>query len=268
MMNVDTSVPALRSIGYNQFTGTVPETLKRFTNMRFVAVKNQLTGLNNALCSQRDWFKGEVGEIIDKGGDDDGCDAILCRSGTYNAYGRARASNGGECKDCPGGKFAGQTSCDVEFDDATTATTLKKDDEIVEKKILDKLYFESGGPNWKKKDGTKPSGWMDGPICDYEGVVCESDGANEGVQELILAGFGLTANVTTAIYRLPSLKKVDFSGNVVDLSFDGIEHALYLEYIRMTDADLSSVNGVSRAPKLKTVSCFHSVALLSTACSM
>jgi len=236
------SRPMEINIGYNQFTGTVPETLKRFIHMRFDAVKNKLTMVNPALCNRRDWFNEDVGHYIDKGGN--GCDAILCPVKTYNDFGRARTDAGGDCKPCPSGRYIGQVTCDGQFDEDTTATTVEI--ENLEKKILDKLYYESGGPSW-----TKSNGWTEGFVCDYEGVTCLTQGGNEGVVELNLAGFGLTASVTTDIYLLPSLKKVDFSNNDVDLSFDGIDQALTLEEIRMDDADLTSMDGISSAPVLK-----------------
>ena len=93
-------------------------------------------------------------------------------------------------------------------------------------------------------------------MCSYEGVTCTADDANmnEGVEEINLAGFGLISNITTQIYQLPFLKKVDFSNNVVDLSFDGIEDAIKLEVILMSDADLKTVYGISGALSLTKVS--------------
>ena len=121
-----------------------------------------------------------------------------------------------------------------------------------EKKILDKLWVATGGPQW-----TKGATWSsEGAICDYEGVTCleTGDNVNKGVTELRLAGFGLTSNIITDIYKLPSLKVVDFSNNIVDLSFDGINEASNLEEILINDADLISVEGISNAKKLKKVS--------------
>ncbi|KAL7543177.1 hypothetical protein ACHAXR_012471 [Thalassiosira sp. AJA248-18] len=232
-------------IGYNEFTGTVPSSLSRFTNMRFDAVKNKITGIDPALCSVTDsikgWFNGQVGKVIEAG--DDGCNAILCPKGTYNDYGRAKSGTNGECLECANGKYAGQTSCDIDGDGLP-------DDFVAngEKKVLDKVWYATGGSNW-----TKGANWTEGAVCDYEGVTCESvgDNVNEGVVELNLAGFGLMANIPTQIFELPYLKKVDFSNNIVDLKFDGIAEANALEVILMEDTDLASVDGIGDAPSLK-----------------
>lgn len=226
------------SIGYNLFTGTIPGSLSRFSNMRFDAVNNQITKVNGDLCSMRGWWNGEVGKVIDNDGN--GCDAILCPKGTYNAYGRAKSSTNGGCLSCPNGKFAGAIGC----------AGVTDDDDTVEKKILDRLFIETGGSNWVRKNN-----WENGTVCEYEGIKCSSseDIGDESVVEINLAGFGLTARIPTHIYKLPSLRKIDFSNNIVDLSFDGIEQAQNLEELLMEDADLSSVDGISDAPSLKKV---------------
>lgn len=225
-----------RSIGYNSFTGTIPGSLSRFSNMRFDATNNQITKVNGDLCKQTGWWNGEVGRVIDNGGN--GCDAILCPVGTYNAYGRAKSSTGGGCLSCPNGKYAGASGC----------AGITNDEDNLEKDILDRLFTETGGSNWTKKNN-----WENGTVCEYEGITCSTSG-DEGVEVIDLAGFGLTSKIPTQIYKLPYLKKVDFSNNIVDLSFEGIGEAQNLEIIFIEDADLSSVDGISGAPSLTMVS--------------
>lgn len=207
--------------------------------MRFDASKNQITAVSTDLCSLTGWWNGEVGKVIDAGGN--GCDAILCPKGTYNDYGRAKSGNSGQCLSCPDGPYAGATSCAGVTDDSDN----------LEKRVLDKLYIETGGKNWTKGDN-----WEDGPICNYEGITCstEGDNVNEGVVEIDLAGFGLINVIPTEIYQLPSLRVVDFSNNIVDMEFDGIGNADNLEEILINDADLTQLDGISNAPALKKVS--------------
>ena len=102
---------------------------------------------------------------------------------------------------------------------------------------------------------TKGENWEDGPICNYEGVTCstEGDNVNEGVVEIDLAGFGLINVIPTEIYKLPSLRVVDFSNNIVDMEFDGIGNADNLEEILINDADLTQLDGIGDAPALKKV---------------
>jgi hypothetical protein len=49
---------------------------------------------------------------------------------------------------------------------------------------------------------------------------------------------------------------VDFSNNVVDLSFVGIEQSTTLESITIADADLTSVLGIGNAPSSLKKVCF------------
>lgn len=228
-------------IGYNNFMGTVPASLSRFTNMKLDAVKTQLTQVPSALCSLTGWMNGEVGEVISAGGN--GCDAILCPVGTYNSYGRAESGTNGECKSCSSGKYAGQTTC----------TGVSSDSDNMEKEILDNLFVETGGPDWEK-GGNWANG---GAVCSYEGITCNQNGTNlnKGVVGINLSGFGLVGSIPTDIYKLPHLKSVDFSSNVVDMSFVGIEKSSTLESITIADADLTSVLGIGNAPlSLKKVS--------------
>lgn len=241
------TVLSVRSIGYNLFTGVVPAGLSSFTNMRFNAVKNEIDSVDPGLCDQRGWWDGMVGKVIDEG--TSGCDAILCPKGTYNAYGRAITGSKGACEDCTSGRYAGAVGCeDGVVDDS--GNIVDTETLTMEQEILKKLFRESGGSQWKRGQG-----WPDGPICDFEGVVCKEGGVNEGVEELDLANFDMIGTIPTDIYKLPDLKKVDFSMNAIDLSFEGIYQAKKLEEIIMQDADLTSLDGISSAPALKKVSC-------------
>jgi hypothetical protein len=208
--------------------------------MRLDATNNQITKVNGDLCSLRGWWNGEVGRVIDNNGN--GCDAILCPKGTYNAYGRAKSGTNGGCLSCPNGKYAGAIGC----------AGITDDDNNIEKKILDRLFIETGGSDWGRKNN-----WENGTaVCEYEGITCatEEENGNEGVEEINLAGFGLTSRIPTQIYQLPLLKKIDFSNNNVDLSFEGISEARNLVEILIEDADLTSLDGISDAPSLIKVS--------------
>jgi len=217
-------------LGWNSFTGTIPSELSRFSQMNLDAVRNQFSGVSSSLCTLSGWMDGEVGKIKKDGGN--GCDAILCPKGTYSEIGYAKSGSNGECLSCVSAEYAGETTCNGAAENE-------------EKKILDNLYAETSGSNWKKG-----AYWTTGPICTYEGVVCESNNSNtnEGIVELRLSDFGLIGNIPTEIYQLPKLTKVDFSNNVVDISFDGIENAVNLESFIMSDADLSDLTGIGNAP--------------------
>jgi hypothetical protein len=205
--------------------------------MRLFANKNKIVKVSTALCSLRGWLNDEVGKVIDAGGN--GCDAILCPKGTFNSYGRQTSGGDGACKSCPDGEYAGATGCAGSTDTSDN----------VEKAILDKIFVETNGVKWTMKEQ-----WETGPVCAYQGVKCSGNNTYEGVEEIDLNGFGLISDIPTEIYKLPYLKKIDFSNNVVGLKFDGIDDALNLEEIIMIMADLKSVEGISSAPSLKRVS--------------
>lgn len=205
--------------------------------MRLFANKNKIVKVSTALCSLRGWLNDEVGKVIDAGGN--GCDAILCPKGTFNSYGRQTSGGDGACKSCPDGEYAGATGCAGSTDTSDN----------VEKAILDKIFVETNGVKWTMKEQ-----WETGPVCAYQGVKCSGNNTYEGVEEIDLNGFGLISDIPTEIYKLPYLKKIDFSNNVVGLKFDGIDDALNLEEIIMIMADLKSVEGINSAPSLKRVS--------------
>lgn len=243
---VDTDQQMEIGLSRNNFVGTIPGTLSRFSSMRFHAIGNKFTGVDSALCSLRGWMGGEVGRVIDDGSS--GCDAIICPKGMYSDMGRAKVG-AGECLDCPDGEYAGQTSCGGKAIDPGMAgafddVDIGVGDSSLEQKILDKLYAVTGGGTSWKNDTDWPG---TSSMCEYAGITC----INNSVSEINLAGFGLINSIPTEIYQLPSLKIVDFSDSVVDLSFDGVERAANLEEIRMGDADLTDVTGVSNAPALK-----------------
>ncbi|CAN0582673.1 unnamed protein product, partial [Ectocarpus sp. 12 AP-2014] len=75
---------------------------------------------------------------------------------------------------------------------------------------LEALYNATGGEHWASS-----SGWRDVTlgVCDWYGVVCDSNGWN--VTGLALAGNGLAGNLSEAVelFDVLSLKSVDLSDN-------------------------------------------------------
>jgi Leucine-rich repeat (LRR) protein len=85
----------------NQITGVVPEELDRFTDVTMYLRDNRILGLPLLLCDNGDWNGGDVGNF--------GCDAILCKPGTFNKYGRYRP--GSRCSPCSTARYYGLSSC-------------------------------------------------------------------------------------------------------------------------------------------------------------
>lgn len=75
---------------------------------------------------------------------------------------------------------------------------------------LEALYNATGGEQW-----TSSSGWRDAAlgVCDWYGVVCDSDGQN--VTGLSLGGNGLAGNLSKAVelFDVLSLVSIDLSDN-------------------------------------------------------
>jgi Leucine-rich repeat (LRR) protein len=86
----------------NQFTGVIPAELSRFQAIRLYLSGNSIQGIDSNLCSQNDWFFGDVGEF--------GCDGILCPPGSFNTFGR-QISAGFPCEACVESNFFGATRC-------------------------------------------------------------------------------------------------------------------------------------------------------------
>ena len=224
------------NLSSNRFTGVIHSTtFKEFPNMKLDLADNKFDKVSSYLCDLvNDWWDGEVGKVIDQGGS--GCDAIMCPKGTYNALGRATVGEVGNCTVCDSAAFAGSTSCPEVTDDNGDAR---------QKEILDKLYIATAGDQWSEE----VVHWTDSDVCNYEGVSCSDDG---DVTEINVTNFGLKGEIPADIWELPSLKRVDFSGNVVDLSFVGIENATKLEAFIMSDADLKDLTGIEMAPSSLT----------------
>ena len=105
-----TDIPTIK-LSQNQLTGVIPEEFDRFNGMALYLQDNYILGLPLTLCDNPDWNNGDVGDF--------GCDAILCKPGTYNAIGRRRR-NGASCKACASARYFGESVCG-DFPSATRA---------------------------------------------------------------------------------------------------------------------------------------------------
>lgn len=79
-------------ISDNKLTGIIPSSLTRFRVFRLYLIRNSIRGIASELCTQTNWFFGEVGDF--------GCDAILCPPGTFGRFGR-QISDEFPCIPCP-----------------------------------------------------------------------------------------------------------------------------------------------------------------------
>lgn len=114
----------------NQLTGIVPEELSDIGHLLIALDDNNITGIHSSLCKTETLMQGNVGKF--------GCDAILCKAGSYQTFSGRQTTDGLPCKSCPfsgGAPYMGSTSC------VNAADKIARD-------ILTTLYTATKGTNW------------------------------------------------------------------------------------------------------------------------
>jgi len=210
----------------NKLEGPIPSSwADRFTLLYIDLSDNQIDSIDSSFCDKiSGWMEGDVGFY--------GCEGLLCPKGTYNWFGR-KSDDDQSCADCSFALYAGFTECD----DSETNSP---------RKILERFYYATNGDDWAEK-----SNWMSADnICDWEGVYCNVQG---DIESLDASENGLTGNVDPSIFELSFLKELDLNGNSVNINFDGIEKALSLETLYLSDNGLTSIAGISAAQSLKNL---------------
>ena len=213
----------------NELVGEVPDFLKEFEQMKLYAAGNRLMFMSPALCSKTKWMSGEVVTS--------GCDAILCKPGTFNTYGRAAAVEI-PCEECPftfKAEYYGSIQC---------LPTNKGS--YSEREVLRMFYVATGGDNWVKK-----TNWMndDAGICTWHGVSCDKEG--ETVTRINLASNNLGGTVPPVIFQMQKMYELNLKDNPVDFEFEGIEQALALTELYLDSSKLTSLDGVGEAKGLR-----------------
>jgi Leucine-rich repeat (LRR) protein len=213
-------------LSFNKIEGTIPAALSNFEGLSLLLAGNQISAVPDEICDKLGWMSGEVAY---------GCDAILCLPGTFNLEGR-RVDAETLCEPCtyPGSaRQYGSTSCGAGAADS-----------MDDRAILFELYDAAGGASW-----TTSTGWKSDtvPICQWHGVVC----SGQTVSELNLSGNNLNGIVPSVVFHLPGLRKVDISGNPVDMTFLGIDEAESLEELYMGETLVDNLDGIGKATALK-----------------
>lgn len=99
---VDASTPIYLDLSNNEFSGFLPSTLGKFTDVTIYAQDNRVEGISPTLCSENQWNGGDVGTF--------GCDGILCPPQSFSPAGRA-SKDGSSCLPCNGVAYFGATTC-------------------------------------------------------------------------------------------------------------------------------------------------------------
>eukprot|EP00980_Cylindrotheca_fusiformis_P015861 scaffold4637_cov128-Cylindrotheca_fusiformis.AAC.32 len=210
----------------NALVGTIPSSLSSLSKLNIYLADNLITGIGEGLCEMSGWLDGSVGTYR--------CNAILCPPGHFSSSGREE-SGSVSCLSCPGeenSKVYGSSFC-------------LEAEKQHERDILQQLYVATGGPAWHNEDRWNDNGF---DYCSWHGITCTSESL---VESIILGSNHLVGTLPTEVYQLVKLKHLWVYSNVIDLSFQGIEHATNLESLILDSTRLSSLEGIGKAVSLK-----------------
>lgn len=165
------------------------------------------------------------------------CDALLCEKGTWSEVGRQTASY--TCKPCDhrgAAVYYGTTYCGP-----------MQGFDFSEQSVLEEFFDTAGGPAWQDK-----SGWKSSPsFCDWTGISCTTNAKGEdSVSEISLPSNGLINRVAAKVFHLPNLRKLDISGNSIDMSFSEASRTKSLEELNVSNTNIGSVKGIGGAKSL------------------
>lgn len=110
---LSTSTEPSITLTNNLLTGVVPEEIGRFDRLTIYLTGNNILGLPLTLCYNDMWNDGDVGDFW--------CDAIMCKPGTYNDYGR-KTRYTPVCKSCENAAYFGTTTCAADNSGTTSQT--------------------------------------------------------------------------------------------------------------------------------------------------
>jgi len=211
------------NLSNNQITGAMPAAWDRLDNLRVDLTSNGIDSISSGLCSKGNWQSGNV--------EDFHCDAILCKKGFFNALGMQTGSDT-PCERCVSAQHMGATQCDD--DDLNDAIPLLKT-----------LYTSTSGSDWKNEES-----WMTDPdVCNWYGVTCEG----QDVVKIDMKDNGLSGTPSPELYKLSKLRELDLEKNDIDFNFQGIENAINLETLYLSQTQVTSLDGIGSAQKLKTL---------------
>lgn len=235
LSKVDPSSKVDVNLSNNGFVGRIPDEWEWFQSLSMDLSGNQISEIPAVLCYQNGWNNGLVGLL-------DTCDAILCPPGTHRD-GLGRQKDPIEpCEQCEGGiksaPFFGTREClDPKL--------------VAEREILTTFYQNSNGTNWLQQRN-----WLSSkPVCIWYGVICNENGLVETLE--LSDNFLISstdASSVSKVLQLPELKTLDLKGNSIILDFTEIQRdTTQLEFLRLSDNGLTSLEGISNAVKLKAL---------------
>lgn len=223
-MNSNSELVTL-DLRYNLLTGQIPAEIAKITQMNLYLSSNMLTSIPAALCNTN-WNDGNVGKH--------GCDGILCRSGTFNTYGRAIGNL--ECFTCNSmfmTAVLGSTTCGSSL----------------EHTALISFYQSTGGPNWYSANN-----WLETEDhCTWEGITCHTEGEFDGlVRKIELDDNNLVGTAELVkIWLFQGLEVLRLQRNSVIVPFLNIENAANLRTLILSETKTNSLLGIGGAKQLR-----------------
>jgi Leucine-rich repeat (LRR) protein len=227
---VDPSTPIVVNLSFNKLAGSIPAAFDVFTNLDIKLAGNMITAVPGVLCDNTNWMGG---------GMPNSCDFILCPPHKVAPQGYATSTE--TCQDCSvssSARFFGSTVCD---------TPPSQD----ERQVLTDFYHAMNGDNWLYR-----TNWLsDLTPCAWYGVYCLE---NLSVVDIRLANNGLEnsgsdADTLAILSGLTNLRSLDLKGNAIVLNFMSLPASSALEDLRVSRTGLKSLDGISRATKLKVL---------------
>jgi Leucine-rich repeat (LRR) protein len=221
-------------LSFNKLTGELPRVFAKFPVSSYEVTQNRISSLSQELCDQS--LGGSVASY--------GCDAVLCRPGTFNSKGR-QLSDDEPCDPCQENQYFGSVRCGDSPLSPPTGPPAQSD--FGDAEILGVFYDSLNGDHWTRRDHWKDTSIS---VCEWFGVRCATDGI-ERVEYLTLSSNKLVGTTPSEIFQLPFLKSLVLDSNEIEFSFSGIENAISLETLDLSNTGLSSIDGVENAKQLK-----------------
>lgn len=232
LLSVPTGEPVEIDLRNNRISGNVPSVVSQKRFLSLYLAGNAITGIaseiydmfTNSCPMIQDWMGGDIASV--------GCQAFLCRPGTWTPQGRATAS--ASCERCfDDSTVWGRTSCQSSMS-ATES----------EREILVNFYNALGGRNWKVDDKWLSTGE---DVCNWYGVACDTVGR---VMSLTLRNNGLSGMVPDDLFDLPGLKILNLESNEVEMNFSSASSAASLESLNLAATGLRFLNGLQKLSAL------------------
>jgi len=217
----------------NNLEGSIPSTLAKFDVSKYDFTDNAITGLSDELCDSA--LGGIVAEY--------GCDAVLCKPGTYNVLGR-QLTDGTVCNSCPANAYYGQTECGEKPEETEAPVAAPT---LTDAQILSKFYDSLNGNGWIRKDHWKQTSIR---VCEWHGVTCSKDGTHK-VLSIRLSGNNMRGRVPTEIFELPYLESLTLATNSIRMEdLSSIAMARNLKVLDLSNTAIDDIEGIGNAPAL------------------